>query len=62
MAETKEGVALELTKIILSQGGMPVVPIASYQEQNVLRVFKACLDATSTRYMPTISDEDLQAI
>jgi hypothetical protein len=47
MAESAQGVALELTKIILAQGGAARQDFEKYTQENVLRVFKAALDVAS---------------
>jgi hypothetical protein len=47
MAESTQGVALELTKIILAEGGSARINHEKYSEDNVLRVYKAALDVVS---------------
>lgn len=47
MAESAQGVALELTKIILAEGGSSRINSEKYTEANVLRVYKAALDVVS---------------
>lgn len=47
MAESKEGVALELTRIILLDGNPGKREAATYSQDNVLRVYRAALRATS---------------
>jgi hypothetical protein len=46
MAESPQGVALELTKIILAKGGSNQVSRDDYTEANVLSVYEKCLQAT----------------
>ncbi|NIJ34322.1 hypothetical protein [Sphingomonas oligoaromativorans] len=50
MAESPEAVALELTKLIITEGRSTGFLAANFKEANVLRVYQACL--------ATVKDKD----